>query len=354
MLQLDDIKGEYDIAISLGASCQTAEQLRKHGLRCFAGPFDWTVLESVPCLINAINNRFDNYFNIDNLTVQEKHDHTYLVFDKLYQCMSVHDFPIVDNESKIFDVYPEFIAKMQRRIDRFYDRIKKSKKTLFVRFHSNYEETKALQECLKVLTDNKFVLIILNETNSYEFIQEEWGGGLDNTFAARIYQTKEVTWKGYSPHWDTILGGISVSDFDLQSESILPECNILSERLFLNGWHNVEESKELGMYRWMSEEGIISINVGKPHLVLSFQIGTFNPRVCSGEKNCVIYIENSQSNEKYSVSLTKNEIKKHSISLMQGKATIRLIAEDIFIPFYNCGGEDLRKLSVFLSHFECR
>ena len=130
-MKLSDIKGTYDLALSLGAPCQPAEQLRRHGLRSFSGPFDWTVLESVPCLIKAIESKFDNYFSFNNLVLKGRHDHTYLIFDQLYQCMSVHDFPLVanDNIDMIFDAYPLFIEKMQRRIKRFYERISQSKKT---------------------------------------------------------------------------------------------------------------------------------------------------------------------------------------------------------------------------------
>ncbi|MDL2323630.1 papain-like cysteine peptidase [Ruminococcaceae bacterium OttesenSCG-928-A16] len=225
-MKLSQIKGVYDCAISLGAPCQPAQQLKMHNLRSFSGPFDWTVLESVPCLIKAIDTKFENYFALENLTVKEKHGHTYLVYDELYECMSVHDFPYVENDdpSKIFDVYPAFIEKMQRRIQRFYSRISDSQRTLFVRFHASHQDAQNLQKYLKALVKNDFTLLVLNETDTPRLIEENWD--IENTYAARIFQTPEIPWQGYTPHWDQILSGISLNNtahnpLDIHDDPIL-------------------------------------------------------------------------------------------------------------------------------------
>ena len=205
-----EIKKEYDIAISLGAPCQPAEQLRRHKLRTFSGPFDWTVLESVPCLIKAIDNRFENYFARENLSVRGVEDHTYRIFDELYQCMSVHDFPLVDDPDKIFDAYPAFIEKMQRRIHRFFEKIEKNKEVLFVRYHANYEETEALCASLEKLAGDQFTLLLLNESKTAALEEDRWD--IKNTCAMRIKQSFDLSWSGYSPHWHILLDGISVRD----------------------------------------------------------------------------------------------------------------------------------------------
>lgn len=220
-MNLSEIKGRYDLAISLGAPCQTAEQLKRHGLRTFSGPFDWTVLESVPCLIKAIDSNFDQYFERANLVYKGKLDHTYSIFDTNYQCMSVHDFPHVegDDEIKMFDSYPDFIEKMRRRIQRFYERISESNKTLFVRYHSSYEDALALEQCLSKLTNDKFVLVILNETHSRDLQEENWD--IKNTYVANICQAPDVPWQGYSPHWDIILNGISLTKSEIDTQSVI-------------------------------------------------------------------------------------------------------------------------------------
>ena len=209
-MRLYELKNKYDIAISLGAPCQTAEQLRRHGLRTFSGPFDWTVLESVAHLVKAIDSRFANYFLRENLIVDGEGDHHYLIYDTYYECMSVHDFPLVDDPDEIFDAYPAFVEKMWRRINRFYEKIEKSKRTLFVRYHATYEEAKLLQKSLAALTQNQFVLLVLNESGTAALEEEDWN--LENTCALRIKQTKLLRWSGYEPHWDIIFDGVSVKD----------------------------------------------------------------------------------------------------------------------------------------------
>lgn len=205
-----DLKGKYDLVVSLGAPCQVAEQMRRHDLRKCALPFDWTVLESVECLVKAIDNNFEDYFKRENMEVKNRHDHTYLVWDNKYEVMSVHDFPLVDDddEEKIFSAYPEFSEKMRRRIERFYEEIGQSKKTLFIRYHSSYEDTVKLQECLKKLTNNRFKLIVLNETQEREMIEEDWN--IENTYAAQICQAPDIPWQGCQEHWDYVLKGVKV------------------------------------------------------------------------------------------------------------------------------------------------
>ena len=209
---LEELKGGYDLALSIGAACPPAWHLRRHGLRAFSGPFDWVVIVSVPHTIKAIESKFSNYFARENLVVQKRHEHHYLVMDELNQCLSVHDFPLVegDDPERIFDSYPEVIKKMQRRIDRFYERIARSKRTLFVRFHATCEEARALSQCLDALTSGKFSLIVVNETPSETMIEEGWD--IKNTYAAQLYQTPDMRWQGHDPHWDHILSGIYLND----------------------------------------------------------------------------------------------------------------------------------------------
>ena len=213
-MHLYELKNTYDIAISLGAPCQTAEQLRRHDLRTFSGPFDWSVLESVECLVRALNTRFENFFLRENLIVDGEGDHYYLIYDTYYEYMSVHDFPLVDHPDQIFDAYPAFIEKIQRRINRFYEKVEKSKLTLFVRYHADFEETKLLQKSLAALTKNRFVLLVLNESDTAALVEEDWN--LENTCALQIKQTNLLRWSGYDPHWDIIFDGVSVKDKGLK------------------------------------------------------------------------------------------------------------------------------------------
>lgn len=265
-MRLSEIQGEYEVAISLGAPCQVAQQLKSHGLRTFSGPFDWTVLESVDCLIKAIDTRFQNYFHMSNLEKRGKHHQGWLVFDREYQCMSVHDFPLIP-EKDAFDYYPEFIEKMNRRIRRFYEKIGNSKKTLFVRMHATYEETVKLSDCLKKLTHDRYALIVVNETDSFDLIEEDWD--IPNTYAARIRQTPDMSWQGYDMHWDEILHGICVNDVSRITFSDEGNC-----AAFLgDGWHNQEKE-----HRWAAETAELVIPVAwKRARMLELDLMSFSP-----------------------------------------------------------------------------
>lgn len=215
-MKREELEGSYGLVVSLGSFCQVAYQMKKHKLRRCSLPFDWMVLESVPCLIMIMKNKFDGYFSKENLTVKGKHDHTYLVYDEKYQCMSVHDFPHVENDNteRIFDIYPQFIEKIQRRIDRFYVEIGNANANdtdvLFIRYQASYDEAVSLSACLKTLTNNHYKLIVLNETKEKTFFEETWD--IENTYAARIYQSENIPWSGYDAHWDLVLNGITLQN----------------------------------------------------------------------------------------------------------------------------------------------
>ena len=204
------MRGEYDIAYSLGAPCQVAEQLKRHSLRMTSGPFDWTVLESVPCLISALENRFEGYFDPEHIEIRGRHDHTFLVFDTRYQIMSVHDFPLGEGDPQelVSAAMPAFQEKMRRRIDRFYDSVTRGQKVLFVRYHGSREDTEQLSGCLSALTHGNYKLIMLNETKERKLIEENWH--IPNTYAARICQSEDIPWQGCDEHWDRVLQGIRI------------------------------------------------------------------------------------------------------------------------------------------------
>ena len=219
------IRGEYDIVYSLGAPCQVAEQMKRHQLRLTSGPFDWTVLESVPQLIRALDTRFEGYFAKENLEIRERGTDGWLVWDKGYEVMSVHDFPLTESEEReeILQAYPAFQEKLKRRIDRFYDRVSKSGMTLFIRYHGSREDTERLSECLDRLTGGKYRLLMLNETKERAYIEENWK--IPNTYAARICQAEDIPWQGCGPHWDRALKGVRVKAAQ-QDESLKEDPNI--------------------------------------------------------------------------------------------------------------------------------
>ncbi|MCI9570638.1 MAG: hypothetical protein HFG14_12355 [Lachnospiraceae bacterium] len=261
-MKREELAGSYPLVVSLGAPCQVAHQMKRHHLRKCSLPFDWTVLESVPCLIKAIENNFDSYFARENLMVKGKHDHTYLIFDERYQCMSVHDFPHVEHDdlTKIFNAYPQFIDKMRRRIQRFYSEIYGAgggTNILFIRYHASYEDARSLSECLKRLTNNHYKLIVLNEAKEKKFIEENWE--IENTYAARVCQTADVPWSGYDAHWDIVLEGITLDSTDNNGNLLSLEEFDPAKRKDLDQLHHGIHQNE-STFHWLSPDAVITLN----------------------------------------------------------------------------------------------
>ena len=124
-------KERFDFICSLGSSCLCATSLRDAGLRLSSGPFDWLLGPSLRHRVELIANDFDGWF--------EKGDFQFLGNPNKFAHDSykntktgykfAHDFEI----GVSFDVgYPAVRAKYNRRIARFYERTRASKRVLFV------------------------------------------------------------------------------------------------------------------------------------------------------------------------------------------------------------------------------
>ena len=121
--------------IPLGGTCSIAYQLKKNNLRNEAYPFDWIRINNFLVLANLIKSNFNNFLNYENFELIEYSENfkinnkfgSYIYSNKI--CKFYHDF-----DSKINDKnFLLFKEKHMRRIDRFYEKIKNSKKILFIR-----------------------------------------------------------------------------------------------------------------------------------------------------------------------------------------------------------------------------
>ncbi|UYZ00753.1 papain-like cysteine peptidase [Peribacillus frigoritolerans] len=63
-LKLQDIKGFYDVIISLGSRCGPSLNLRRHNLRQFSFPLDWVVSNSLPDVSRILKNRFAGFIDL--------------------------------------------------------------------------------------------------------------------------------------------------------------------------------------------------------------------------------------------------------------------------------------------------
>lgn len=123
------LQKKYNNFISLGYFCEVAEDLEKLGLRNTSSPFDWCITD-FKMNIKLIENEFDNFMNIENLSQSRRNRNIYM--DTVYNDFFFHDFSKYET---LANQYPQVKAKYDRRIRRFLTNIKKP--TLFIRYISN-------------------------------------------------------------------------------------------------------------------------------------------------------------------------------------------------------------------------
>ncbi len=121
-----DFSGYHNF-ISLGANCFVAEDLASLGIRNASYPFDWCFSADFAGVIAAIENRFEGFVAYDELQQHKSNRSRY--YNKKYKLSFYHDFnkflPLRKQINQVEDKY-------NRRIERFYDSIKKP--TIFFRY----------------------------------------------------------------------------------------------------------------------------------------------------------------------------------------------------------------------------
>lgn len=113
--------------ISIGYFCSVALELEKCGLRSFSSPLDWNITWSLKGVIDAINNHFEGFLDIETLE-QEKECPEHYRCPK-YLIDFYHDF---DKYHSLKDQIDCVREKYNRRIENFYKSIMEP--TLFVRY----------------------------------------------------------------------------------------------------------------------------------------------------------------------------------------------------------------------------
>jgi hypothetical protein len=206
-LKWDRCKGKYKAFISLGSTCQTAHQLHRLGLRRFSGPLDWFISPSVSDLTKLIRLRFKGFMEGSNLQLIGTAQHFYVVKDTAYQIESYHDFPLTVNPAWWGAPYPQFKAKMDRRVKRFLKTVSHSP-ICFVRIQTSKEEARRLEAALSIAVRKPFCLLIVNQhtDGNPDVIHEDWG--LRRICSVKIPPGRD--WRGADRAWDTIMTGFSL------------------------------------------------------------------------------------------------------------------------------------------------
>ncbi|WP_238546313.1 DUF1796 family putative cysteine peptidase [Paenibacillus sp. TCA20] len=221
-LSVQDLKKNYDLIVSLGISCAPAIQLRRHNLRRISLPLDWMISTRLSDVNRLLQHRYQGFMEMNNLQVLEDthimledgnpvfHDRgglveSYMIKDTLYNIISVHDFPLVPGQHWSV-LYPEYKEKLQRRIQRFYDKLAGSSSTLFIRWSASYEETFHLRAILSQLTLSEFRILVLNPVEGQYGITDA-GWNLDRVCSLNVPPDMNAL-----ATWDELLAGMTISE----------------------------------------------------------------------------------------------------------------------------------------------
>lgn len=215
-MQLVDIQRNYDTVIGLGGSCQVAAQMARHGLRTFSGPIDWFIWSSVPILSKALESDFQGFMDCKNLEVIGNSDLNYVVKDRVFDCYSYHDFPLSCN-GDISSLYPQFKEKIDRRIQRFYQKLKDKESILFIRLTGEFNDIRELASVLGSLTKSDFTLLVVNPSTVQSLKEVSWD--IPKVYSVEINNPPNL-WTGCDQDWDVLLSGVKTldqfeSDFNL-------------------------------------------------------------------------------------------------------------------------------------------
>jgi Putative papain-like cysteine peptidase (DUF1796) len=189
------ISQPYYPIISLGLNCQAAYQLRIHGLRYEAFPFDWIICP-FDALIALLEDHFEHFLDPQYLEFINTETNKY-VLNKYYDIKFVHDFKLNDNFMADYD---EVQCTYCRRIERFYQRMKESSRALLIR--RKITKSQALQ--LKNVLEKQFLhtkFLILAVDNSQE-IKKDWE--IENVYNYFMPIVAGQTWKGDSKMWEEL------------------------------------------------------------------------------------------------------------------------------------------------------
>lgn len=194
-----DCAGAYKAFVSLGSTCQTAYQLRRLGLRRFAGPLDWFISRDATDVARLIRNRFQGFMDPNRLELNGISPPNHVVRDAGYGIVSYHDFPLHDH---VLNAYPAFKQKLDRRIHAMHA-ASVSGPVCYVRIEASKHEAQLLDSALRTSLPGTFRLLVVNFMDDYQVRHEDWG--LPNI--ASVSVPRGMDWRGSDASWDQIMRG---------------------------------------------------------------------------------------------------------------------------------------------------
>jgi len=227
ILNLQDIRGSYDLMLGLGSWCGPSLNLRRHNWRRFSFPLDWMISNSISDVSRLLRNRFTGFMEFQNLQRTDGYAHflddgvaifpeeggtepvnAHFIHDTYYNIISVHDFPIIPNVDWPV-MYPSYKEKLHQRIARFLDKVENSSSILFIRWGAaSPEEAIELKSVISGLTKGSFNILLLQPAEGLKnVIDMHWT--IDGVCSVQVPMddpNNELV-------WDYVLNGVSLSNY---------------------------------------------------------------------------------------------------------------------------------------------
>ncbi|UHA73593.1 DUF1796 family putative cysteine peptidase [Paenibacillus sp. 481] len=215
-MRREQLRGKYDVVLSLGGTCLPALKMQDRQLRRSSGPLDWMISEQLTSVNRLLQSRFAYFFDRDNLIVsgqlnfQREH---YLVDDRYYHVTSVHDFDIGRNSPANLAQYEEVQAKFTRRCERFLRYLETADRILFIRAEghtysigkAHTEELEQTAELLNQMVRGSFFILYVRPALVSEIVDINY---VHDQICVLDVPPDPVWYMEKT--WDAILEGISL------------------------------------------------------------------------------------------------------------------------------------------------
>ncbi|WP_409340311.1 DUF1796 family putative cysteine peptidase [Paenibacillus sp. MBLB4367] len=139
----------------------------------------------------------------------DAHETSYLLKDNAYNIVSAHDFPILRNTPGNLASYSGFKSKMDRRIQRFFDKTATSKCILFVRTGRIDNDILELHSILSSMVRHDFKLLLIEYTGVTGIVEHSCS--LDNVTLLEM-QGYDI-WRHNDHLWRIVLEGVYLARY---------------------------------------------------------------------------------------------------------------------------------------------
>lgn len=205
-MKLIDIQGNYDAIFSLGERCLISDRLLHYQLRPYTGVIDWMLSPNLLQIVKLLRVKFEGFMKKEHL-IWDGYDLSgkcLLLRDIEYNVTSVHDFLITKNTFTNWNTYEDFQLILNRRIQRFLNKLDVCQNILFVRIGGTYEEAKQLEIALSEMVQGEFCVLLINEIAEYKIVEYDWDLSYTCSIGMPLLLDEQL--------WDQVLKDITHSD----------------------------------------------------------------------------------------------------------------------------------------------